>query len=734
MARGPHAAWLPWMPWSWVWQGQKKGKKRGMGISKSVIGFWVLVAAALCFLAFQWQMAADFEAEAGGPPQQRLDNATARSLRYLAAQKRREVLASAAVKSDAASEEELDEKGQGSSQNSKPQKAKPKSASSAAQALDQTKIEAAQTDLQAEPDSAPAARTDYVIELGEGSEADLLASDKKSSGRVNAQTEFGSDGEDKLSQSMEEARTPPSPDASVLDFTPAPITTIPAKPPAPPTWIHCAGQWQECVCGGRVRWGNRKTWSIIEPPEDGSKAKVMCSIDKLEDILPGDGGKHCECEVVPGSKFYLSLNPMQLPDDVAESTGSPLMASCELFESAKEAQGARPHDLTQWEAVEPFCSKAWEEAARQNPAFKAGSRQIDLGTLRKSMRARIDSRFVGNYKRLAKDGWLPRAFVNYYAGAPEGKHTLMTEELIRSVHLFSAEPIVVFHFGSVTPDYWTAERFPRLVLLHSLPLPDRSFNFNKLRSFLLSRVLTGVELDSDQFVGPGVDVMFSMTEREITKEYPIPIMPVHYYSFTRRDSPENVWWRRYCSREAGGKKYDCSAHTMRWGHAHPTWTFWALPFYGRWLRRHFRDERLPVKAGQPASTGIRVTDIPEDEDLLNVANWEERVTKQWCKYDNDRTEFREMLRWDPKQGTRCDEGTGCTDIMSDIKFYPNGAAKAFFTAHNCKDPAETKRWIDEIHKRYTKGLYPTSTIVYKRRIWNSGLELRSKFPNLACIL
>ena len=28
-------------------------------------------------------------------------------------------------------------------------------------------------------------------------------------------------------------------------------------------------------------------------------------------------------------------------------------------------------------------------------------------------------------------------------------------------------------------------------------------------------------------------------------------------------------------------------------HAHPTWTYWALPFFGRWLRRHFRDERLP---------------------------------------------------------------------------------------------------------------------------------------------
>ena len=70
------------------------------------------------------------------------------------------------------------------------------------------------------------------------------------------------------------------------------------------------------------------------------------------------------------------------------------------------------------------------------------------------------------------------------------------------------------------------------LLLHAAPMgPDahRSFNFNKLRSFLISRELpsaeldldsqppvsrrtcsearVGVELDSDQFVGPGVDYM-----------------------------------------------------------------------------------------------------------------------------------------------------------------------------------------------------------------------------------
>ena len=37
-------------------------------------------------------------------------------------------------------------------------------------------------------------------------------------------------------------------------------------------------------------------------------------------------------------------------------------------------------------------------------------------------------------------------------------------------------------------------------------------------------------------------------------------------------------------------------------HAHPTWTYWALPFFGRWVRRHFRDERLPNVTFQGAKT------------------------------------------------------------------------------------------------------------------------------------
>ncbi|CAE7358917.1 CHR12, partial [Symbiodinium sp. KB8] len=95
-----------------------------------------------------------------------------------------------------------------------------------------------------------------------------------------------------------------------------------------PTWIYCCGQWQECLCGGRVKWGNEGKWQLIEMPEGQSIQKVMCSIDKLGDLIPGDGGKHCQCEVTPGTSFYRRLNPLLMPEQLAESTGSRLIGSC----------------------------------------------------------------------------------------------------------------------------------------------------------------------------------------------------------------------------------------------------------------------------------------------------------------------------------------------------------------------------------------------------------------------
>ena len=42
------------------------------------------------------------------------------------------------------------------------------------------------------------------------------------------------------------------------------------------------------------------------------------------------------------------------------------------------------------------------------------------------------------------------------------------------------------------------------------------------------KVRVAVQVDADMLVGPLCDKLFDATEREITAEYPYPIMPVHW--------------------------------------------------------------------------------------------------------------------------------------------------------------------------------------------------------------
>jgi len=550
------------------------------------------------------------------------------------------------------------------------------------------------------------------------------------------------------------AEAPPSEPKPTEETAPNPEPSAPEGVSAPeeassgdshvqgePHWIFCSAQWQECACVGNVRWGNDDKWKIIKPKKEGQLLEVKCNVHALEDLIPGDDGKHCECQVTPGSSFYKKLNPMLQSDSHAETAGAKLVASCEIFEEGKD-QGS--WGRAQWEAVEAFCSKSWEKRiAKGDTLLEAGARKLKLQDLQKLMRARIDPRFVSTYDKLFgggssdKKGWVPRAFVNYFAGSPGGKHAKMTEELVRSAHAFSSEPIIVVHFGTTTSSSLTPENYPRLILLHAAPfshLARKSFNFNKFRAFLFARALAGVELDSDQFLAPAVDRVFAMTEREITKDYPMPIMPVHFLDRGPKDL--GAWWNRYCADPA------CSLQTLRWGHAHPTWTYWALPFIGRWLRKHMRDETLPAVevqrkgGGRPVrAPALKVADIPEDEDLLNVALWEEKATKQWCKFDiTDPLEFRSLLEWKPSNGNRCSTGSGCTNIMGDHRFYRHGgAAKMFYTAHHAVVPQETAKYVSQIQKKVSQGAWPDA-VVYDGKFWPSGETLREAHPKMECLV
>ena len=66
--------------------------------------------------------------------------------------------------------------------------------------------------------------------------------------------------------------------------------------------------------------------------------------------------------------------------------------------------------------------------------------------------------------------WVCRYFKGFGAGL---QHAMMVTNLIRSVHMFSTEPIVVFvvdtPMGRLSPD-WDPTVFPRLIVFHAGPL------------------------------------------------------------------------------------------------------------------------------------------------------------------------------------------------------------------------------------------------------------------------
>jgi len=218
-----------------------------------------------------------------------------------------------------------------------------------------------------------------------------------------------------------------------------------------------------------------------------------------------------------------------------------------------------------------------------------------------------------------------------------------------------------------------------------------SFNFNKLRSMVASRVFIGTQLDTDQIIAPGFDSLFAGSRREIDDRFPWLLLPVHWMS---RDAKKGEPYHEYAFRGWGGKS------TMRWGHAHPSWTYWSLAFLNDLLHERF------AVAVKPGST-LDVWDlnaakdkgfmevlnqnkkIPrqvrygafmvEDEDMMNVGLWRDGVTKQWCKYD---------LEWG-LFGMRYDLDRR---LYYDNKWYPDGIPVIFTSMHNTKRFEETD-WL-----------------------------------------
>jgi len=492
--------------------------------------------------------------------------------------------------------------------------------------------------------------------------------------------------------------------------------TLPEEISAPgwEQWVFCADDHMQCECRGMIRWGAPGHWRKVHPVID---VPTVCSVAELGDPDPSVAyGKHCECAVQRGSRTWYKLSPAVLPE---EDSSKPIV-SCAKARAAAAHPRAEKADEALWTALCAFCGGEGRDALP-----RAGSLALAPSAMEDIMQVWLDPRFRKNYED-AYDGrgWVERAWVNYVGNCAEGgKYDRMMTQLLRSVHAFSKEPIVVVHFGMVPPSSWDPKVFPQLVLLHARPLPQtdkwRSFNFNKYRSMLLAKVRVGIELDADEFLAPGADAMFARTAAEVTEDYPFPILPVHFLPDIGPNKSNGIWWPRYCHDDGS-----CPKQTMRWGHAHPTWTFHALPWLGKWLRRYLRDEVLPPREGF-AHSELRVAAVPEDEDLLNLALWEDGATKQWCKFETpDPRDFDFFL---------AGSDDGIVDIVPDPRFYPHGAPLVFYSAHHAIEPEASKRYLDKLEERQRIGNLP-APITYKGSYYRNGEELRKAHSDVRCLI
>jgi len=296
--------------------------------------------------------------------------------------------------------------------------------------------------------------------------------------------------------------------------------------------------------------------------------------------------------------------------------------------------------------------------------------------------------------------WIERAWVTFFKGPAHGmQHAMMVSNLIRSVHLFSKEPIIIYVVG--TPHLsidWDPEIFPRLIVLHADPIETMnegrdgvSFNFNKFRSMLL-RIKVGVQLDADMINGPNCDRLFAATKKEITAQYPYPIMPVHWmtrYDGNKAEGMRVDGYSQYAT-EYPGDLPNPDPHfppRQRWAHCHPTWTWHALPFVADALMCKMdtdiwmASKRVQKGIGGPVKPNPRQY-MSEDEDLLNILLWRHKAPKQWCKWDVEPGLYRSFLAQSTSQ-----------TMMPDKKWYPGGVPLVYLTMHNTKETVETDKLL-----------------------------------------
>lgn len=491
------------------------------------------------------------------------------------------------------------------------------------------------------------------------------------------------------------------------------------KPTGRNLWLYCAGQYEECACYGKIRWGNSGQWQTLDPPSADVSNRVMCQVGKqvgypaLKDVRPGDDRKHCECQVNTATLFFDSINIQALPKEERSLITGRDHSTCQSFQEDQSLQGQHL-----WEGIEGICDSEWHALRHE----KAGPKALSHGLMARLMRTGIDGRFMKNYKKFFKNGWMHRGFVSFFSGSLEGPQSQTMEALIDSVHRFSVYPIVVLHAGLATPIHWRAEVYPRLVLLSMYDMPSElGYSMTILIAAIASRVKNGLVLTYNSLVIPGVDAIFSHTEAEINREYPYPLMPVHFLD--RKPSDGGSMWEHFCQDD------DCKLQTMRWNQMGLSWTHWALPLLGKTLRQLFRDETF---FGKPGYKDLPIRALPDAEALLNVALWEAGATKQWCKIDMpDPSEVEAWLEIKGR-GPNCDGSAVCAHLAGDRRFYKKGIPKVYAFLRYSSEPSRSIKIINRISRRLKEGtLLPP--IIFDNRLIQNSEELKELAPDLKCL-
>eukprot|EP00927_Polykrikos_kofoidii_P054516 TRINITY_DN48928_c0_g1_i1.p1 TRINITY_DN48928_c0_g1~~TRINITY_DN48928_c0_g1_i1.p1 ORF type:complete len:504 (+),score=48.99 TRINITY_DN48928_c0_g1_i1:28-1512(+) len=401
----------------------------------------------------------------------------------------------------------------------------------------------------------------------------------------------------------------------------------------------------------------------------------------------------------------LVISPTQAPWE----SGIVPLASCKVVTAGIALEGANANLLR---AVKRFC-------------------EADLGD---QVEFFVDKRFQQVYDNASGvDGWIPEAFVTFIGldGKSNESMTTLSAEvdlLAQSVHHFSTRPVIVANFGNQLPVEWTPERFPRMILVHARPIRGHgthtSFNFNKIRGMLFTKVSVGLILDADQWINSGTDYMFRRAAEEGGPNYPFPIQPVHWLSRDPESSDSKLYPEGYSFHWLPQEQtLGAPIRSMRWGHAHPSWTHDALDFLAKWTVFALSDPKVESgnKTGLPAWLRSRMeTSFIEDEDLLNVALWAENKTKMWCKFDIPG--YADFDRYWQHQA-------GESRLFADSKWFPKGIPLIFFTAHDAKKPPTSFDWLH----RLWNVTDDRPAILHDGKWFRSGKELSTYDPNLKCM-